>query len=61
MCVIIKNGNVTTQFGSYKTDIALKDERLFPVDDKFECDGAKVIDASNAIADCILSSFNRRY
>jgi len=61
MCVIIKNANVSTGHGSYRTDIAIKNERVFPVDDEFNCDGSKVIDASTAISSSILNWFNSRH
>ena len=61
MCVIIKNANVTTKHGSYKTDIAIKNDMFFPVDDKFNCDGSKVIDASTVISMSILNWFNSRH
>lgn len=61
MCVIIKNANVTTNRGSYKTDIAIKNNHCFPVDDHFEVNNSKVINASTIITDSILNSFNNRH
>ncbi|MGM0369981.1 MAG: hypothetical protein ACQEP9_06155 [Bacillota bacterium] len=61
MCVVIKNANVTTAHGSYKTDIAVKDNRVFPVDNNFSVANSKVIDASKVISASILNSFNSRH
>ncbi|GAB6098725.1 hypothetical protein JCM16358_06040 [Halanaerocella petrolearia] len=61
MCLIIKNGNVTTREGSQKGDIGIKDGKLFMNPEKVKAPKVKVIDASKVVSESIVHWFTTKH
>ncbi|GAB6136990.1 hypothetical protein [Halanaerobaculum tunisiense] len=61
MCLIIKNGNVTTNKGSQKGDVGIKNGQIFVNPARVETPEVKVIDASRIVSESIENWFTTEH
>jgi dihydroorotase-like cyclic amidohydrolase len=59
MCVLIKNALVTTEKGSYRSNVIVEGQEVHPAADEQNEESKRVIDASKAVSENIIDWFNR--
>jgi len=57
MCFIMKNVNVTSNDGSYKSDVVVKDNHVVKVGKCIKIDGIREIDGANFVSESIVEWF----
>ncbi|OCL27256.1 hypothetical protein U472_07250 [Orenia metallireducens] len=58
MCFVMKNVNVTSEHGSYKSDVVVKDNNVVMVGKGIKIDGIKEIDGANLVSESIITWFS---
>jgi dihydroorotase-like cyclic amidohydrolase len=54
----MKNVNVTSEHGSYKSDVVVKDNNVVMVGKGIKIDGIKEIDGANLVSESIITWFS---
>lgn len=58
MCFVMKNVNVTSEHGSYKSDVVVKDNNVVMVGKCIKIDGVKEIDGASLVSESIITWFS---
>ncbi|WP_018247466.1 hypothetical protein [Orenia marismortui] len=58
MCFVMKNVNVTSDQGSYRSDVVVKDNHVVKVGKCIKMDGVKEIDGSDVVSETIINWFS---